>query len=467
MEGVALFAVAIVAIVLLTLVPWGSRVTPAACLICGPHAGADAILNAVLFLPIGAALALLGTRWRIALAVSLAISVTVELLQLALPIGRVASVSDLVANVLGAAIGLHLTRRRRAILYPRSRTALRFAIGGASVWLLVLLITAVLLRPSFPGGQYYGQWRPVLGEVDERTARVITAIAGGLSVPDGLFASTDSVRTALRERTQVDLQAEFSAAGSGRLAGILRIVSDSGTEVMLVARRRHDLLFRTRMLATEFRFVTPAVMMFDALEGIHLAEPRLLTIEGRRDDGVLRLTAYGQETTLPLHSGLGWMFLVPSTSAIRHAAGLGSAIWVGLPLFAIAYWTGRRARRKARRAGDAFRLTGTGGQVLAALPVLAGLVAVGLAGISLLLGLSIPDESVWAGAALALGLGLLTGIAMALSRDDRAHGLSSSVTQPGGLHEPAAASGAFGVLQEVGRDALEDDLSRARDDRIG
>ena len=448
MEGTALLAVAIVAIILLTLVPWGNRVTPAACIICGPHAGADAILNTALFLPIGAALALVGMRWRLALAVSVGISLTVELLQLTLPIGRVASVSDLLANVLGAAIGLHLTRRRRAILYPRSRTALRFAVGAASIWLLVLLLTGVLLRPSFPGGQYFGQWRPVLGEPDERvTARVIAAIAAGLSVPDGPFAPADSVRRALRDRTQVDVQAEFSTAGSGTLAGILRIVSDSGGEVVLVARRRHDLLFRTKMLATDLRLVTPGVMMFDALEGIHPAQPKPLTIEGRRDDGVLQLTAYGRETNLRLHSGLGWMFLVPPTNPVLRTPGLASAIWVGLPLFAIAYWIGRRARRKARRAGDAFRLTGTGGQVLAALPALAALVIVGLAGISLMLGLSVPDGNVWAGAALALGLGMLAGIAMALSRDDRAHGLSATVTRPGGLDEPATSSGAFGMLQ--------------------
>lgn len=444
-EGTALLGAAIIAIAFLTLMPSGDRVPSTACVMCGADAGARAVLNLALFVPVGAALALLGLQWRLALAVSFGLSLGVEILQLALPIGRVASIADLAANVAGAAIGLRVTRRRRAILYPRSRGSLRYAIGMAAAWLVVLLITAILLRPSLPTGPYVGEWRPVLGRPDGQAGRVVSATAAGIPVPDGPFADSEAVRDALRNRMQVDARVEFTAAASDKLAGILRLVGDTDDEVLLVAQHGHDLLFRSRVLAAELRLVTPSVVMLDALEGLSLAQAKVLPIEGRRDGGALRLIAYGRETTLPLHSGLGWMLLIPPSSPIVHVPGMASAIWIGLPLFLIAYWTGRRARRKARRRGDAFRLTGTGGQVLAALPVLAAVVVTGLAGISLLLGLSLPGATVWASAATAVVIGILSGISTALSHDERTHGLSSTAARSAGS-EPVTVSGGYRAI---------------------
>ena len=425
MEGSALLAGALAGIILLTLLPSGSSGETAICIVCGPHAGADVLFNIAIFLPVGASLALIGTPWRVALATSFGISLTVELLQLALPIGRVASASDLVSNVVGAAVGLYLTRRRRAILYPRSPSALRYATAGAGAWLLVLLATAVLLRPAIPEGQYFAQWEPVIDGFERPAGRVVAAGVAGIPAPDGRLVQSEELRAALRRRLQVDVRAEFGAPSSPELTGVFRLATEDDEEIMLVAQRGPDLFFRTRVLATGMRLFTPSVVMFGALEAVDPMQKRLIPIEGRRERGVLRVSAYGGETVLPLHSGIGWMFLVPPTSAILEMAGLATALWIGFPLLVIGYWTGRRARRKARRAGDAFRLTGTGGQLLAALPALALLIALGLAGIPLALGLAVPDMSVWAATAIAVGLGMLLGTSSALSHDDRAHGLSA------------------------------------------
>ena len=443
MEGAALLLVALLAIVMLELITPASRETDdAICVICGPHAAADAILHLMLFLPVGAALALLGTRRRFALPAAAGIAVVIELLQLTLPVGRVASAADLAFSIAGAAIGLHLTRRRRMLLYPRSRVALEYAAFAALAWLLLLLGTGVLLRPSNPNGPYTGEWRPALAGVKPPVSRVIWASVGGVAVPDGPVGESAALSSTLEPGLQTVLQAEFRAADPGGLSGILRVFGERDRELLLVAQRRHDLLFRSRMLATELRLVTPPVVMADALQGINPAEPRLIAIEGRRERGALVLAAFGRQRVLPLHSGLGWMFLVRPSNPLLRTPIVGSAVWIGIPLFIIGYWTGRRARRKARRAGDAFRLTGTGGQVLAALPVLALLVVVGLAGISLALGLAVPDESVWVAAAVALGLGMAGGIWTALSHDDRAHGVSTVVGRSDSLAEASSASGA-------------------------
>ena len=420
---------ALIAIGLLTLLPSDGAPGTRVCIVCGPHAATDAGLNAVLFLPIGAALALLGASWRNAVAMGFALTVLIELLQLALPIGRVASLSDIVMNVAGTAAGHALTARRRVILYPRSNAALRYATIGASVWLLVLVISAIGLRPSVPPGPWFGQLSPVLEGFAEHRGAVLSASLWGVPVTEGELRGAEAVRGALRERMRLDAQAQFPTAGPG-LAPVVRVVKPGGVEIALIAQQRHDLVFRARVLATNVRLLTPAVIMRDVLTGIDIAGGQAILVDGERVGGRLRLSAHGREAILPLHSGAGWMLFVPTT-LVPGAADVASAVWVGVPLLAIGYWTGRRARRRARRSGDAFRLTGTAGQVLHAIPALLGLTVAGLGGVSAALGLALPGPVVWIGAVVGIGFGIALGISSALTHDDRAHGLSRAAPSGG------------------------------------
>ena len=76
------------------------------CLWCGHFALADAFLNVALFVPLGIALGLaLPRAARLAVLLALGLSVSIELAQLLLP-GRFATVADVAANGLGAAIGV-------------------------------------------------------------------------------------------------------------------------------------------------------------------------------------------------------------------------------------------------------------------------------------------------------------------------------------------------------------------------
>ncbi len=439
LEGAALLIIAVLGNAIVTLAPSGTGARTQACLLCGPHPGADMVLNLALFLPFGAGLALLGTPWRGALAIGFGMTLIIEMLQLLLPLGRVASISDLAMNAAGTMIGFRLTVRRREILYPRSRSALRFAIAASAVWLAGLALTAVGLRASLPGRPYIGQLSPDLADFDNHTGRVVSANLSGVPLPDGPLAGA-APRTAMRTRTRLDAQAEF-VAHRGGLAPVVRVVDDADQEIALLAQRHRDLLFRTRVLATNVGLVTPAVTMFDALASVDLINGQVILVAAERSNGRLRVSAYGRVTSLPLHSGVGWMFFARAGTALHRMPDIVSAGWVGLPLFAAGYWTGRRARRKARRSGDAFRLTGTAGEILRTLPWFGALTVVGLAVVSAALGLSMPGAIVWAGALIALGLGMAAGIATALSHDDRAHGLSRPSAPGSGAPERLSASG--------------------------
>lgn len=71
--------------------------------------------NITLFVPFGASLAALWCRrrWPLLLGLALATSIGVELFQWAFPTGRIANSADVVANTLGAALGIALARLLR------------------------------------------------------------------------------------------------------------------------------------------------------------------------------------------------------------------------------------------------------------------------------------------------------------------------------------------------------------------
>lgn len=421
-EGAGLLLLATVAVILATLRPTAATAAHL-CIVCGPHAAVEAVVNVLLFIPIGAGLALLGVRWRTAIVIGAAATVVIETLQLALPLGRVASISDLITNTVGTAIGFYLSEHRRAIAYPRSRAALRYAIGMGVAWLLTLTATAVALLPSVPEGAYVAQWGPVVEPFDRYTGRVIGAHVSGVAIPNGPIAQSDKLRHAMRQDVRVEVTTELGGAPL-RLAPVLRLVGADSAEVFLLGQRKSDLLFRSRVLATEIRLVTPMVVMPDAVSTLDASERGTLVAGGRRERGRLRVGALANDANLELHAGAGWLLFLPPASSLQASADLLSAVWSGMPLFAAGYWAGRRARRRARRAGDAMRMRGAGGQILMALPVLLGLAVVGLAGISALFGLSQPSWVVWIGAITAIGVGLAVGASLAMAHDDRAHGSS-------------------------------------------
>jgi VanZ family protein len=72
------------------------------------------LANVALFTPLGVLLVLAfpGARWWAVLIAGLVLSTGIELVQLAIP-SRVSSVSDVVANTAGTALGLLLAWRRR------------------------------------------------------------------------------------------------------------------------------------------------------------------------------------------------------------------------------------------------------------------------------------------------------------------------------------------------------------------
>ena len=75
------------------------------CLICGSHGLADAVLNVLLFAPLGAGLVASGTPLRYAVITAFVTSLTIELAQVAIPV-RYANLGDVLWNSVGALLGI-------------------------------------------------------------------------------------------------------------------------------------------------------------------------------------------------------------------------------------------------------------------------------------------------------------------------------------------------------------------------
>jgi glycopeptide antibiotics resistance protein len=110
------------ALLFMTLRPAGSRVR----LNLVPDLGGadfsafDTLANVAVFLPLGLVLAAAGWKALPTVGAGLAVSLSVEVLQFVLDVGRAADVNDLITNTAGAALGwaiawaIRAGRRRRA-----------------------------------------------------------------------------------------------------------------------------------------------------------------------------------------------------------------------------------------------------------------------------------------------------------------------------------------------------------------
>src|SRR5688500_13671473 len=108
--GVLIAALWTGAMALLTLSPSPSDIasavkTPLTCLVCGDRGGVDVLLNLLLFIPLGVGLRMAGWPIPVAAIAALLLSLTVESLQSFVVVGRDASLSDLIFNTAGAALG--------------------------------------------------------------------------------------------------------------------------------------------------------------------------------------------------------------------------------------------------------------------------------------------------------------------------------------------------------------------------
>ena len=438
-EGALLLGAVAVMIVVVTLFPRDDA-RQGLCAACGAAPATNAVIHVLLFGAVGAGLALVGTTMRRALIVAAIFTMSIEVLQFVLPMQRQASLADVIASIAGAALGFVTVANRRAILYPRSARALRFAGAATAMWLLLLLATAWGFQPAGLRAPYSGQWTPLLDGTTRHGGRVIEAHLSGVPLPNGPVAQPAELERAVADGIRLDLTAE-PGTPSYDLAPIIRAVGRSNREILMLGRRGDDLVYRAGIKASALGLSAPALTLGGAFVGLDRISAEATELSAEHGPSGLRVSGYGRAVSLSFHPASGWMLFWPGRSIPQASFDLISALWVLAPLFLISYWVGRRARRRARRAGDSYRMTGTAGEILRALPLLVLAVGIGLAGVAMAFGLAMPPLLVWVGAAIGIALGLGVGVTRALAHSDRTHSSTRVGSIPNvEIPRPAATS---------------------------
>ena len=415
-SGTILAAAGLLVIAFATLRPGGPRFRPApgwTCLICGATGGVDIALNIFLFIPLGVGLRLRGASIRRAVATAFLVSLSVELWQNFVVSGRDPSISDVLTNTTGGALGATITTFAGLWLFPTARRATALALAGLAMLAVILTATAVGLQPSIEPRLYYAQIEPRDGNPGPFSGRLLsTAVNGRPVLYEGELQDPDS--TPWPVFTDGRLQLDVALVPGPRLvrAPIVRI-TNSRWEAAALLQERDALVFRARTRARDARLVTPGLAMNGVLPRTPVASPDTLHVHALLERHGLRvdLTRAGKEESfqLPFRVALGWFFVLPYfTPAHQYVIWL-SAGWLAALLVPIGFWSARAP-------------LGVGVAVLAA--------AVGLLILlPLIAHLSSTAPLEWAGVAL----GFVGGVYLARLADSRVGHRVASRARTGGL----------------------------------
>ena len=320
-----------------TLVPLtpDARRASVLCLLCRDGALADGVLNAALFLPLGAALSHAGWRSLRALLTGAGLSLGVEALQLVIP-GRDPSLADVVFNSLGAALGIAVARSASVWWRPGPRTADRLVIAGTLAAMTVLALTGVLFGPSFPEETYYGGWTPRVDHLHRYGGRVLEASLGEVEIPPGVIGRSLEVHQRLLSDPTLRVRAEAGPRPAG-LAPLLTINDAHRREILFLGVDGDDLVYRYRTRAMDWGLIGPDIRAVGLLRGIVSRDPMSLVVRRTDAEWCIRLNTIercGHGHTI----GTGWTLLLGRQPVARWLQPTLKVAWLAALFFPIGLW---------------------------------------------------------------------------------------------------------------------------------
>ncbi len=323
------------------------------CILCGDRGLADAILNVILFLPLGAGLALVKGP-ALAILGSFTASGAVELAQFHIP-GRFPTLGDILFNTSGGTIGALVAinaRRLRGWVFSAS-AATRTA--SLLIPIAAFLATGALSFPRYPDRPYYGQWTHRLGNLLPYPGRVLSASVGGLPLRDGRIRDMSRVRTALQQGGDLHVQVR-AGPSPARPSHLFALYDDRRREVLQITVQGPDLLLHRRTVAAALLLDQPSLDWRDALGVLPGDTTQILLRQGPSNLCV----QVGDKARCDLSPGVeaGWRFLARLDGSPPGMLWLLSWAW----LFLLAAPVGLTAPgdRQAILEGAALGVLGAG-----------------------------------------------------------------------------------------------------------
>jgi hypothetical protein len=316
------------------------------CLICGSVGTVDAILNVILFVPLGVGLALGGARGKNALIWMFALSALIESAQLYMISGRDATIGDVLTNTIGGALGFAIGRYHALWLRPPRRVARSLVLGWAAIWLIIQSISSYGFTLSLPHSQYYGQIARELGNFAVFPGTVLSARIDDVPIPDTALADSRAVERLLQASVPVAVSV-VPANPAPKTAPIVRLTDAQQREILLLAQDGDHFIFVVRTGAAVLRARRPffsLAKVFPIGLGGDSSTYDSLTLTARYAASGVTIRVHATSTSsgvvIPIYASLGWTFWLPFQWLIEgtRAEYMISSIWIAFLLIPLGYW---------------------------------------------------------------------------------------------------------------------------------
>ena len=348
--GLLITIVSFLVIAYATLLPEpGGPLEVHLCLICGSLGAVDAILNVLLFVPLGVGLALCGVSAKRALLIVTVVSVLIETTQFFIIPGRDATIGDVLTNTIGGTFGFVTSRYACIWLRPPPRIATVLIVAWGAIWLVIQTTAGFAFAPSIPESQYYGQLaRPLGKNFAVFHGRVLAASVDDISIPNVALAESHGVRQRLLDGATVAATV-IPAEPTPGIAPIVRVADADQRQIVLLAQNGADLLFSIHSGAEVLR-LRPPILALPRVFPIGVLNDRaqaaaLVELSGRYLSREVRLHARTSSATngslIPLTVSLGWTLVLPTQWFIEgtRAEVVISLIWIAVLMVPLGYWT--------------------------------------------------------------------------------------------------------------------------------
>lgn len=347
-------ALMVVAVLLLTLWPlpeqaYRASLSPVTCLVCGGQGAQDVFQNIIMLLPLGLALGLAGVRPLKAALGAFALALLVEVLQYTVVSGRDASLSDVLTNTTGAALGAALAPHLPTALRPGRRAASRLAGAGIALWAAAWLFGAWAVEGSVGAGSWRGRFPGDLPDAPTLSGEAISASIG--AAPLGLVPRSLPVEVEqafARDSFELDVHVRPGPPVAWRenVVTIIDVREDAGDAnnnlVLVLNRVRARALLSFRINAATVRLRTPSFNLGTAFD---VPPGGDVTLAVSRSRGTLRAAAERGGRSLVTEYRIGpellWGVLAPRTPQPGLPWRLESFLWASALLAVAGYWAGR------------------------------------------------------------------------------------------------------------------------------
>jgi len=317
------------------------------CLVCGSFGGVDALLNIILFVPLGIGLALSGFAGKRALLAAFGVSVLIETAQLFFIPGRDATIGDVLTNTVGGGCGFALARYAWTWLRPSQRIASILTIGWAAAWLAIQSLANYGFAPSLPESPYYGQLARAIGNFAVFEGSVIASGVGDVAIPNSIFPDSHALRLGLINGAPVEATVT-AAQPTEKIAPIVRIADSAQREIALLAQQGTTLVFAVRSGAAVLRLRRPLFALPDAFpaeagSASHSRSDTLSLSGGYTSESVAmaaQTRSTIKRTRIPLAASRSWALVLPFDWLIQGTRGesILSLMWTAVLLIPFGYW---------------------------------------------------------------------------------------------------------------------------------